>query len=309
MPMLTKHKFYGVSLAMLLGGALATIYLMAGASTPRPLPQVDPTAQPDVQPLQRLELIEPGTQVTEQGVEGWSHLVLLVMPELTDGAVDSLHPYAHDWASMFMLTIAADVQQAESGQYALKRLGVGFTYKMDDQLRIIRSDNLCGAELGPIDRQVLAGNERCFDDVYSVARTPTMIVFDAVKTQIVIDGQHTERITRHAIRVDRETGQVFSLAWLLKETPEGTYILDRRDLRWMPENLRERRRIHVDDAHVTLGIPTAKAFAMLDLPPGETLLIGEDWEDLAACRTMTTAQVQELEAKLSATVAAATSNE
>src|SRR5690606_37782754 len=93
MPMLTKHKFYGVSLAMLLGGALATIYLMAGASTPRPLPQVDPTAQPDVQPLQRLELIEPGTQVTEQGVEGWSHLVLLVMPELTDGAVDSLHPY------------------------------------------------------------------------------------------------------------------------------------------------------------------------------------------------------------------------
>lgn len=304
MPNLSKKKIYGGSFIVLLGGA-AAVYLLAGASTPQPAaPPVGKDAAPQVQHLDR---IEPGTRITDEGIEGWSDLVLLVIPQLTDGDVDALHPYAVDWASMFMLTIAADVKPRQDGKYELDRLGVGFTYRQDDQLLILSSDNLCGIELGPIDRQVLAGNEACFEDVHLIARTPTMAVFDAVNTQIVIDGQHQKRITRHAVLVDEQTGRVISLVWLLKATPEGAYALERRDLRRMPPNLREQRRIHVDKAHVTLGIPTPEAFAMLDLPPGEPLSIGESWEDLAVLRTMTADQARRLEANLSQTVAAAAS--
>lgn len=307
MPNLSKKKLYGGSFVVLLGGAVAAVYLLAGASTPQPT--VRPAANGSVQTVQLLDRIEPGTTITAEGLEGWSDLVLLVIPQLTDGDVDSLNPYAVDWASMFMLTIAADVKQADSGKYELARLGVGFAYRKSEQLLIISSDNLCGVELGPIDRQVLAGNEACFQDVHLVARTPTMVVFDAVNTQIVIDGQHQQRITRHAVLVDEQTGRVTSLAWLLKATPEGAYVLERRNLRKMPPNLREQRRIHVDKAHVTLGIPTPEAFAMLDLPPGDPLLISEDWEGLAILRTMTTEQARQLEANLSQTVAAAASTE
>lgn len=307
MPNLSKKKIYGGSFIVLFGGAVAAVYLLAGASTP---PQaVPPAANGAAQTVQLLDRIEPGTTITAEGIEGWSDLVLLVIPQLTDGDVDALHPYALDWASMFMLTIAADVRAGDSGKYELNRLGVGFAYRQGKQLQIISSNKLCGVELGPIDRQVLAGNEECLDDVHLIAQTPTMTVFDAANTQIVIDGRHQQRITRHAVLVDEKTGRVTSLAWLLRATPEGTYVLDRRDLRWMPPNLREQRRIHVDKAHVTLGIPTPEAFAMMDLPPGKPLLIGEDWEELAIPRTMATSQAQELEAKLSQAVAEAASRE
>ncbi len=301
---LKKRALWSGSFLVVLGGAVATVYLLTGASSPRR--NIDDSRHKtrlvsDEVSVERypLERITPGTQVTPGGIEGWSHLVLLARPRLASGDVPSLHSLARTWASMFMLTIAADVETAPEGGYYLAGLGVGFSCLSGHQIMVVSSEDTAGANLGFIDCQVLAGNETCLNDVCQVARTRQMIVFDAARTTMVINGQYQQRVTRHAVLADAQTGDISTFVWLLQESPLG-YELPQAEMRWLKSNLREDRIVHVDKAYVNaLGIPSADAFALVQLPPGETVAVAKDWEAAAAARTMKPHQVASLEARLS----------
>ncbi len=314
MMVLTKRTLWSGSFVVLLGGAVATVYLLAGANAPSgngiAKVAISPGTVPETS-IQRQSLgrIEPGTVVGPNGIEGWSHLVLLVRPKLAAGDVDSLHSWAKDYAKRFMLTIAADTAVDGHGEYYLSRLGVGFSCDAGDRTVVVGAADTGGVELGFIERQVLDGNEGTLADVYTVGRTPRMVVFDQEKLQILLDGKPQVLVMRHAVLVNSQTGDVSTLLWLLR--PEGgRYRIATGQLRILRPNLREDRVIHVDKSHVNaLGIPTPQAFSMTQLPPGDTFTFVPDWEPLAVARTMNHEQLRALEAKLSALLQRSASNQ
>ena len=284
--------------------AWAAAALVCCAALIRPAPVL--AVEPFVDVTQRyLPVIQPGTQVTDR-VEGWSHLLMVCEPTLAGGDVDDLDAFSRGLASRFNLTLAADVRRKSDGSYYLRSLGCGFAVKQDNGYVLVSADDSPGASLGFLERIVLQRNEAVMKDVIQFARSLHMAIFDA-KTYVLDEGQHRDWYVRHAVLVDPGTGQVSQVLWFLAPQPgkADQLHIPSNTVRVVPVGIVEKRAIHVDKQHFALGLPTDRAFAMMELPRGKDVQVPADLLPLFTAHRPTAEQVPQLQTALEKMVAEA----
>lgn len=273
---------------------------------PEPAALIGPAAQPayDVVP-RTLERIPVGTVIGREAPRDWSHLVLFATPTLTEQDLRDAPKMATHYARMFKFTLLANVvgvQEGGKNTYRLQRLARGFAININGKETVVDGKNTLGADLGLFGKRILAENEAILDkDVLQVARTGTMLVFDA-QSVMLAGNEHVKRTMRHAILVDPPTGRLATVVWLLTKTQYG-FEPSERSLQLLPPNMQEARLLHVLRDRFTLGIPSPDAFALVRIPQGTPLSYTPDLQQAATLSTFTTReQVFGLEAALYAAI-------
>ncbi|QDS86012.1 hypothetical protein EC9_01700 [Rosistilla ulvae] len=223
--------------------------------------------------------IAAGTLISPDGLRGWSDVVLVATPKVTDGEVSEVSQMVLRYAAMLTTVIAADAHEVQ-GQYQLRRIGIGMAVADGENFRIV-SDRDGEAGLGMIGRQVLQAAEQSLDRVTVALRLATAIVIDS-PALVAVGKQHEKVVARHLIWVQPKSGSVSSAVWFIRggESPE---VVDGQGM-FLPENFRETRHLHVDVGEFFLGIPGPNAFAMQGLPPGKPFPLAAP-HAAAACAT------------------------
>jgi hypothetical protein len=252
-----------------------------------------------------MEWIPPGTVIGEGAPKGWTELVLLATPRIGVGDVNEVPRTAASYSSMFLFTILGKVREDGQDGYALDKVAIGTAMSINGRNIIADSDNTFGADLGMIGRRVLAENEKILKgDVRQVARTSTMLVFDA-NAFILRNQKHRSMVMRHVILASPTTGKISTFVWLLGSDGASGYALADKGLQKLPPSLREDRVLSVDGQKFTLGIPSNDAFALAKIPQGTALGFSEALKAVAATKQFTPQAAQQLEAELQARYAPA----
>lgn len=250
----------------------------------------------DVQTRQ-LERIAPGTVIGEGPPKGWSHLVEFVRPRLGAGDVDAVPAIAVRYSTMFHLAIvanvAADRETNNELRYRLDRVAIGFAINQNNQNVITTSKH---TNLGLIGQSVFEENEKCIADFVQVARTRTMLVFDA-KAILLRGNEHQYMYIRHAFVVT-PAGNLLTFVWLLGSERNGTSVLAEDVLQLLPPNLQEDRVISVKREKFTFGIPSQDAFALVRIPQGTPIRHTAELKAVGAQKPLTVEGVQRLETEL-----------
>jgi hypothetical protein len=253
--------------------------------------------------IRRVEWIKPGTQIGEEAPSGWSHLVLLAKPRIGVGDVDSIPKTAIHYGSMFSFTVLANVvpertADGEEKRYFLQRVAIGMATNVQGRNLIVTSDHTFGADVGFIGLTVMRENERILrSDIRQVARTRTMLVFDADAT-IRRNNQHTPMVIRHVFVVTPETGQLTAFVWLLGRDGTDRYAVAENAIQMLPPQMHEDRVLSVDSRKFTFGIPSADAFALARLPQGTPVKYSKALVALAALRRFSAESAVSLEDEL-----------
>jgi len=264
----------------------------------------------DVQPRD-MPRIEPGTVIGSTPPEGWSHVVLHGVPRVAAGDVDKVPRSLARLVAMFHLTILADVEaDVEADATAeprnlLRRVAIGLATDVGGREMIVSTSasKALGAELGFVERSSLAGNEASLAQAVQVARTPTMLLFDATAIQR-IDDQNRRVLHRHALLVLPTDGRLATLVWALEPDEADKYHLVDGKIRLLPENLEEDRKLYVDAGRFVLGLPAQEAFALVDLPPGRALVVTPELRAAAISPLQTPQDARRLERLLGEAVCA-----
>jgi hypothetical protein len=244
-----------------------------------------------------LDRIKVGTVIEKEAPKGWTNLVLFAVPTLTPEDERDAPKTATYYAQMFKFTVLANVAQlSDNGKqsYYLHTVARGFATPVKGKETVISSSNTRGASLGLFGRTILEENENILDkEVRQVARTPTMLIFDA-KAIMLRDKAHVPMIMRHALVVDPSSGRLYTLIWLL--TPE--YQVAEDAIQLLPDPMFEKRLLSVDRNKFTLGIPDKDAFALRQVPPGTPILYTPALRQGATTKTFDAQNVPEIEATL-----------
>ena len=204
----------------------------------------------------------------------WNRLVVLSKPKLASGDLDALGSIAKDSATVFDLSILATVVAPKStdGVFELKEVGVGYSMVIGKKQTIVtpETQEALGADLGFVQRRVLAASESQLGSLKSIVHTTTMVIFDA-PCIILRKKSHRKYLMRHCIWIDPATGEGAALLWLMGKGDDGKLQAVNKRLRLVAFNTTEVRRLHVDGDEFTFGFPSEKAFAMEDLPPGKKI--------------------------------------
>jgi hypothetical protein len=247
-----------------------------------------------------LARIPVGTTIGKTAPRGWTHLILLVIPTLTDEDLRDAPKMATHYAQMFKLTIVANVGRRQDGDkptYFLKKVARGFATTIDGTETIVNGQNTLNADLGLFGRRILDENEKVLDnDVVQVVRTDTMLIFDA-KCVMRRGDDHVNMIMRHAILVDPATGKLYTLVWLLTED----YQVAEKTMQLLPEGMHEKRLLSVKrDKFNALGIPTRDAFGLRQVPQGTPIPYTPALEKAATVAKFEAARVPDIEETLRA---------
>jgi hypothetical protein len=227
----------------------------------------------DVRPHE-LPRIEPGTVIPPKPAGG-TRIVLHSVPRVTEGDIAKVPSSLSRLVSLFHLTILADVVPDPSikpAHYRLTRVAVGLATETKGREMIVSTKTLgqFGPKLGFVERSSLAGNEASLDQALQVARTPTMVVFDATAIQRIA-GRNQHVIHRHAVLVSPTDGKLQTFVWALERDDAGQYHLVDGKVRRLANGAKEDRKLYVDAGLFTFGLPSQEAFALVDLPPGDDL--------------------------------------
>jgi hypothetical protein len=256
-------------------------------------------AKIDVEPAP-LKRIKVGTVIEKQAPKGWTNLVLFAVPTLTPEDERDAPKTATYYAQMFKFTVLANVARlSENGRdsYYLHTVARGFATPVKGKETVISSSNTLGASLGLFGRTILEENENILDkEVRQVARTPTMLIFDA-RAIMLRNKTHVGMIMRHALVVDPASAHLYTLVWLL--TPE--YQTAEEAIQLLPDPMFEKRMLSVDRNKFTLGIPDKDAFALRQVPPGTPIPYTPALRQVATIKTFDAQNVPEIEATLLAT--------
>jgi hypothetical protein len=250
-----------------------------------------------------LPVIPTGTVVGKTAPEGWTHLILFATPTLTKEALAVSPKSAADYARLLKFTLLARTKKVGT-TYRLDRLARGFAVNIDGKETVIDSKKTMGARLGLFGNRVLTENEKHFEaNVRQVARTPTMVLFDA--QPLMRQGtEHVKMVNRHAILVDPATGKVSTFVWLLSKSDAGYDFADKA-MQLLPENMQEARMLSVQRDKFVLGIPSADAFALWRIPQGKAIAYGPNLRKVAALKDLKREDVTTLEKILLAAASAA----
>lgn len=250
-----------------------------------------------------LPVIEAGTLVDDPNAARWNRVVLLARPRISSGDVEALPIGIRDAVTTFVLTILANVRPEETSagappRYQLDEIGLGYSAMIEDRLTVVSGEEAdrLGVRLGFFQRQVLGENYKQLRKVQPIVRTSTLVIFD-VPSVMLHDGKHLELVTRHFIWIDPRSGRIAMLVWLLERQDEMQARVYDLPMRYVPPGAKEDRAIHVDaDEFSFLGIPSDRAFALEDLPPGKSIAWTEATRRLAAQREYDTTSLQQLAA-------------
>ena len=235
-----------------------------------------------------LPIVPAGTPVDDAAAPRWNRTILLATPRLASGDTDALSPAIQKRVSSFTLAVLATVSRnagPSGARHTLGELGAGYAVPVDGRLTIVATDDPpARAGIDFIGRQILAQNGRALAGLTCVGTTDTMQVFDA-EAVLHRDGGHRDFLVRHFIWVDQDSGQCSACVWVLaKESDGGLRVID-EPLRWLSPGTREDRVIHVDAGEFMLGVPTKRAFGLVDLPPGRDLPWSQGLREVAASAT------------------------
>ncbi len=229
-----------------------------------------------------LTTIPPGTLVNDGEAATWNRAVLLATPRIASGDTEKLSASVRSSVSRLTLTILATVKSeandSGSSAYRLQDIGLAYAALVQGKLKTVTtaSASRLGAQLDFYSRQMLSENEKQIAGVKLVVRTSTLAMFDA-PTILFRDGQHKDFTTRHLVWIDARTGKMSIVLWLLNTDRDGRAQVADETLRLVAPGTTEDRRIHIDGRSFFLGIPSARAFALEDLPPGRDFT----WNDQA----------------------------
>lgn len=231
-----------------------------------------------------MPLLKAGLPVGDDPPPDWSHLVLHAVPRVAEGDVDRVSALVARLTSLFHLVVAANVEQGRDSDAARYRLGaaaIGLAMEVNGGDVTVSSGEAlpAGASLNFMERTALVQSEVSLKAARQVARTPTMLVFDA-ESVMLRDDDHRPTIQRHALVVSPRDGRLATFVWAL--APEDGLRFCGEVIERLPDALHEDRVLHVDAGKFVLGVPTQEAFALLRLPQGESIAATADLRQSAA---------------------------
>ena len=227
-----------------------------------------------------MTVIEAGTVVDDPNRDRWNKIVLLATPRFASGDTEDVSESIKEAVTEITFAILATVRPLEASaaegtalRHELVEVGIGHCMRVNDRLTVVAPDaTMAGFSLDFLGRQVLNAKQKSLGEILSVGSHGTAVVFDA--PSLMLRGEeHEELIVRHLVRIDPQSGTCSTCAWLVKIENDGTPKPVDEPLRIIDGGTREERPIHVDGQRFTFGLPTKKAFAVEDLPPGRRV----DW--------------------------------
>lgn len=235
----------------------------------------------EIQPLPK---IPAGTKFTDGPPANWSHLISFVRGQLTRGDVSKVTDTVRYYAEIFNLVMLADARPNSEGQFELARVGIGFSMELGGENVVVTSEtqSQLGGNLSFIGRGVLSGNYDALADVKQIARTPQTMLIDA-PALMLRQQQHVKMMVRYLVWVHPTSGKIGTAVWLMDlDDASGKLTLDEPVLQVLPPSMFEDRVMHVDgDEFNFLGVPTPKAFALMEIPQGQPYAMSEAMQSLA----------------------------
>ena len=250
-----------------------------------------------------LPIIDPGIIVGNEEATKWNRVILLATPRIASGDTTKLSEAVRAAVTKLTLTILATVKREVVGggdeSFHLDQVGVAYSTSINEKLMTISSDTAArlGARLDFYGRQMLGENEKQIANLKIVVRTPTLTIFDAPAIMFR-EGLHKDLVTRHLIWIDSHTGKLALVIWLLSTDGNGRALVANKSLRVVSPGTNEDRTIHVDGRSFYLGIPSARAFALEDLPPGTDIAWSGAAQHMAARNTYSSIELSEFAAAL-----------
>ena len=259
-----------------------------------------------------LSLIPPGTLVVDEQAASWNRVILLATPRIASGDINKLSASVRSSVSKLTLSILAsvtsEVDDTGTPAYRIEELGLAYSALVQGKLKTVTSESAprLGAELDFYSRQMLSENEKQIAAVKLVVRTPTLAIFDA-PTILLRNEQHQDFTTRHLVWIDGATGKLALAVWLLSVDQTGRPQVADDTLRIVAPGTREDRKIHIDGRSFFLGIPSSRAFALEDLPPGRDVRWSNAAKSFAARNTYDSQTIRDFAAALNELLASSSS--
>ena len=257
-----------------------------------------------------MAVIEAGTVVDDPDRDRWNRIVLLATPRFASGDTDDVSESIREAVAGFPFAILATARPVEASiaegtapRYKLVEVGVGYCMRVNDRLTVVAPDaSMDGFAPDFLGRQVLNAKQKSLGEILSVGSHGLAVVFDA-PALMLRDDEHEEFIVRHLVRIDPESGTCSTCAWLVKIENDGTRKPVDEPLRMIDGGTREERPIHVDGRRFTFGLPTKRAFAVEDLPPGRRVDWSSSLRAAADAATYTEEELDRLVTELDTAVA------
>jgi hypothetical protein len=289
---------------IILASVILVVVLASAGTWPKPvLPPAKPS-QVDVAP-RSVAAIPPKTVIGDRAPPGWTHLIFRSHPRVEAESIPKIAPLLAHMASLLFTVMVAKVEpdSADGGErrFHLTEVAVGVGTKVNGQYMVLSPSTQkdLGANLGLVDRQVLAGGQEEMDLMRCVARSPSMAILDAPSYMLYGQKHHTV-VIRHAILVDATTGQLETLMWPLERDRESD-AEPLGPIAWLEPNKIVDCVLHVDSNKINiLGLTMVKdAFAMAVPPKGrKSIDVPEELKKLVAAKRFTPDSARALEKQL-----------
>jgi len=248
-------------------------------------------------PVQRIARIPAGTEVWNGAKQGYSNVILFVKGKLAAGDLNSVSDSMNYYGELFNLVYMANIKSEAGKKPVLDRIAVGFSTKIKGKDIVITADtaNQIGAGLNFIGRNVLSGNEEALNAITITAKTPTVAVVDAPAV-VQFQNKHQLMVARFVIWVSPD-GKLGTVVWLLQKT-RNQYEFAEKVFQFLPPSMIENRVMHVDGSQITLGIPSASAFAIVSIPQGTPIQVTDQLRQAGAAPRFSTESLNQLVASL-----------
>ena len=254
-----------------------------------------------------LAVVPPGTPVAPAAADRWNRLVLAAAPRIAAGDTTAVAESVQERLAQFALVVMATVRPVAGPdgvtRHTLAEVGAGYAVPVAGRLTVVdTNDPPPEAGIDFLGRQILAQNGKGLEGLRCVGASETVQVFDA-DSLLVRDGRHVDFLTRHFVWVEPVSGVCSACAWLLEPRPDGSLAVVEDPPRWIAPGTHEDRAIHVDADEFLLGLPTKRAFALVDLPPGQPLRWSPELRAVAAERSYEPETVRSLAVEIDRSLA------
>lgn len=252
-------------------------------------------------PSRVLDRIPAGTSVFDENNRGFTNVVLFVKGKLGAGDVAAVSDTAKYYADLFNLVYMANVTKDDKG-FALDKVAVGFSTHIDKSDIVVTSDTAkkYGLSLSFIGSSVLSGNEDALKEIKLTAQDRFTAIIDAPSV-MQFNGKHQKMIARYYIWVSPEDGRMGATVWLLENKNKQLSFAEDK-IHYFRPGMVENRVMHVDGTQFTLGIPSAKAFAIMELPKERSFKIDDEMQQIGSQATYTPAMLEVLSQSLAKTL-------